>query len=162
MYDCTDDQIAKYLCYRINNQIAIDGNLEKKPWINAPKVNLVNLVTGQPALLSTRIAALWDNNYFYVAFWLEEPNIQAHLTQRDSLIYTENDVELFIGGEDCYYEFQINALGTIYEVFYIWQDAYTKVSRFNSLEFDLLKRNVDVIGGFQDTLRYKKHPRGKR
>ena len=57
-------------------------------------------------------------------YWIEEPNVQARLTERDSFIWTENDVELFIAGPDCYYEFQINALGTIYEVFYIWQDAY--------------------------------------
>ncbi|MBN1330238.1 MAG: carbohydrate-binding family 9-like protein [Candidatus Heimdallarchaeota archaeon] len=162
MYGCLDDQVAHYLCYHINSQIIIDGNLEKKPWINAPKANLVNLVTGQSASLSTKIAALWNTDYFYVAFWIKEPNVQATLDKRDSQIYCENDVELFIAGNDCYYEFQINALGTIYEVFYIWQDAYTKESRFNCAEFDLFERNIDVIGGFQDTLRYKKHPRGKR
>ncbi|MHA1911203.1 MAG: carbohydrate-binding family 9-like protein, partial [Candidatus Kariarchaeaceae archaeon] len=73
----------------------------------------------------------------------------------------ENDVEVFIDGGDCYYEFEINALGTIYEVFFIWQDAYLK-GKFNELpEFDLVKNEVDILGGFQD-YRYKKHPRGKR
>ncbi len=71
-------------------------------------------------------------------------------------------MEVFIGGNDCYYEFQINALGTIYEVFYIWQEAYKKGSRFDVPEFDLLTHNVDVLAGFQDGSRYEKHPRGKR
>ena len=36
----------------------------------------------------------------------------------------ENDVEVFIAGQDAYYEFELNALGTIMERFYIWQDRY--------------------------------------
>lgn len=44
---------------------------------------------------------------------------------------------MFIAGPDCYYEFQINALGTIYEVFYIWQEAHKKGSYFDRPEFDL-------------------------
>ena len=56
-----------------------------------------------------------------------------------------------------YYEFQMNALGTIYEVFYIWQNEYTRESRFNTEEFNLIDRHVDVIGGFQDISRFEKH-----
>jgi len=108
------------------------------------------------------MASLWDDEYLYVAFWVSEPEVRAKLAERDSLVWTENDVEIFIGGEDCYYEFEINALGTVYEVFYIWQDALKKGVRFDVPEFDLLKRKVDVLGGFQDGLRYGKHPRGAR
>lgn len=162
MYGCEEKDVAHYNCHLIEGSIEINGNLDKYPWENVPKSQLVDLVTGESAFMKTEIAALWDKDYFYVAFWIEEPNVQAYLRKRDSLIYTENDIELFIAGEDCYYEFQINALGTIYEVFYIWQDAYTKQSRFNCSEFDLLTRKVDVLGGFQDVLRYNKHPRGRR
>jgi len=38
------------------------------------------------------------------------------LTERDSPIYKNNDVELFIAGKHSYYEFEINAFNTIYEV----------------------------------------------
>jgi len=99
------------------------------------------MVTGIPGFFDTKIAALWDKKYFYVGFWIQEPNVKAELTERDSYVYIENDVEIFIDGEDCYYEFQINALGTIYEVFYIWQDAYKPGSRFDKKEFDLISRN---------------------
>jgi hypothetical protein len=71
-------------------------------------------------------------------------------------------VEVFIAGKDCYYEFEINALGTVYEVYFIWQDAYKKGSVFDKPEFDLLSQRVDVLGGFQDRMRFGKHPRGKR
>ncbi|MFW9923282.1 MAG: carbohydrate-binding family 9-like protein [Candidatus Thorarchaeota archaeon] len=162
MYGCNEEDIAHYYCHKISEKITINGRLNKAVWLKAPKASLVDLVTGEPAFLKTQIASLWDVKNLYVAFWIDETNIQANFTERDSQIYFENDVELFIDGKDCYYEFQINALGTIYEVFYIWQDAYKKGSRFDTSEFDLLTRNVDILGGFQDLSRYKKHPRGKR
>lgn len=162
-YGCSEEFLGQYICHRINEKIHVDGSLDEKCWQKAPKSpRFVDIVTGAPGFFDTRVAALWDDSYLYIGFWVEEPEVRATLTERDSPIYTENDVEVFIGGEDCYYEFQINALGTVYEVFYIWQDAYTRGSRFDTPEFDLLSRKVDVLGGFQDTMRYKKHPRGSR
>ena len=102
----------------------------------------VDMATGEPALYETRAAVLWDDDNLYIGFWIEEPYPRAKLTQRDSLIFQENDVEVFIDGEDCYYEFEINALGTIYEVFFIWRDAYKRGSRFDIPEFDLLERKA--------------------
>ena len=69
----------------------------------------------------------------------------AAQTERDSLIFHENDVEVFIDGGDCYYEFEINALGTIYEVFFIWRDAYRRGSRFDVPEFDLLVGKAALV-----------------
>jgi hypothetical protein len=57
----------------------------------------------------------WDQTALYVAFWCEEPYVQATLTERDALIFFDNDVEVFIDGSDTYYEFEINACNTVYE-----------------------------------------------
>jgi hypothetical protein len=162
-YGCDEKDLAHYTCLKTPRRIVIDGLLDIPEWQRAPKSRrFVDLVSGVPGFLETRIASLWDDENLYVAFWVEEPNVRARLTERDSFVWTENDVEIFIDGEDCYYEFQINALGTIYEVFYIWQDAYKKGSRFDVPEFDLLEHRVDVLGGFQDGTRCGKHPRGAR
>jgi len=160
---CDDSTIAHYTCFRTPDEINIDGNLNKKNWQTAPRSGrFVDLVTGEPGFWDTRMAALWDDGRFYVGIWVEEPHVQARFTERDSPLYLENDVEVFISGPDCYYELQINALGTIYEVFYVWQDAYRKGGFFDRPDFDLFGGKVDILGGFQDALRYKKHPRGKR
>lgn len=152
-----------YACHRTGTPIKIDGDLEKSAWLAAPRSpRFVDLVTGSPGIWDTRMAAQWDESGLYVAFWVEEPNCRAEFTRRDDPVYTENDVEIFIDGGDCYYEFQINALGTVYEVFYIWQDAYRRGGRFDTDEFDLIQGPVDVLGGFQDALRWRKHPRGRR
>jgi len=162
-YGCSEEELFHYTCFRTGQPPVIDGRLDDSCWPRAPKSpRFVDLVTGVPGFLETRMAALWDERNFYVAVWVEEPNVQARLRERDSFIWTENDVEVFIAGPDCYYEFQINALGTIYEVFYIWQEAYKKGGIFDRPEFDLVSRKVDILGGFQDASRHARHPRGKR
>lgn len=162
-YGCDEKDLAHYTCFRTPHRIEIEGRLDTPEWQKAPKSRrFVDLVSGVPGFLETRMASLWDDENLYVAFWVEEPNVRARLTERDSFVWTENDVEVFIGGEDCYYEFQMNALGTVYEVFYIWQDAYKRGSRFDVPEFDLLTRRVDILGGFQDAMRCGRHPRGAR
>ncbi len=162
-YGCDERELAHYTCHRTPLRIEVDGDLDKPAWKAAPRSSrFVDLVSGAPGLLDTRMAALWDNEFLYVAFWADEPNVRAELTERDSLVWTENDLEVFIGGEDCYYEFEINARGTVYEVFYVWQDALMKGGRFDLPEFDLRERRADVLGGFQDAMRYGKHPRGAR
>jgi hypothetical protein len=162
-YGCGEDRIGDYTCHRTRDRIRIDGSLEEACWARAPRSpRFVDLVTGAPGFWDTRMSALWDEDNLYIAFWVEEPDVRARFTERDSPVYLENDIEVFIGGEDCYYEFQINARGTVYEVFYVWQDAYTRGSRFDTPEFDLMSGRVDVLGGFQDELRNGKHPRGRR
>jgi hypothetical protein len=122
------------------------------------------MITGRPAFFDTRAAALWDDEAFYVGFWIEEPFVEARLTERDSIIFLENDVEVFIDGGDSYYEFEINALNTIYEVFFIWQDAY--LEKFKGPEFDVFTRRAYTFGGNHDragaTFWRGTHPRGLR
>ncbi len=162
-YGCGEKDLEHYTCHRTSHKLTIDGDLDKPAWREAPKSRrFVDLVSGRPGFLESRLASLWNDEALYVAFWVSEPNVQARLAERDALVWNENDVEIFIGGEDCYYEFEMNALGTVYEVFYVWQDALKKGSRFDLPEFDLRTHPVDVLGGFQDAMRYGKHPRGRR
>lgn len=159
--------MADYTCLRARKSIVIDGNLDKPDWIAAKKSpRFVDMATGHPALLDTQSAALWDDDNLYIGFWIEEPYPTAHLTERDSIIFSENDVEIFIDGGDCYYEFEINARNTIYEIFFIWRDAYKRGSRFDVPEFDLLNRKALSFAGNEDrqeeSFWWGTHPRGPR
>src|SRR5262249_26135043 len=110
---------ARYTCYRAAGPIAIDGKLDEPSWQRAPKSNaFVDIVTGEPAWFDTRVALLWDDEHLYFGFWAEENDVWGTLTERDSKIYQENDLEIFIGAQDAYYEFEINCLNTVYEVFW--------------------------------------------
>ena len=163
----TPDTPADYICYRTPQPLAVDGRLAEAAWQAAPKSpRFVDMVTGEPGFFDTRAAALWDDQNLYIGFWIEEPNVEAHLTERDSLIFNESDVEVFIDGGDCYYEFEINALNTVYEVFFIWQDAYQRGGRFDVPEFDLLSRRALSFAGNDDRTAEHfwrgTHPRGVR
>ena len=162
-YGCAEEFLTHYGCLRTALPIEIDGDLDKPVWRNARQsASFVDLVTGGPAPLETRIAALWDERCLYVGYWVEEPQVRASLTERDSFIWNDNDVELFIAGDDCYYELEINAYGTVYEAFFVWQDVLKPGSRFDAAGLDLRTRNVDLLGGFQDGSRWGRHPRGRR
>lgn len=159
-----ENEAAYYTCYRTPSAFKIDGDLNKMVWQHAPKSpRFVDMISGTPGFFDTHAAALWDEEALYVAFWIEEPFVEARLTRRDATIFQENDVEVFIDGGDCYYEFEINALNTIYEVFFIWRDAYRK---FDQREFDVHSRQAYTFGGNHDrdasAFWRGTHPRGLR
>ena len=118
--------IAQYTAYRVDAPPIIDGLLNENCWKNAPRSpRFSDLISGGRTLYDTHAAVLWDDEFLYVGYWIEEPDVRARLTERDALIYEENDVEFFVAGQDAYYEFEINALGTIYEVFFVWEEAFS-------------------------------------
>jgi hypothetical protein len=118
------DEIARYTARRVDEAPTIDGHLDEAVWQRAPRSpRFRDLVSGAPTRYDTRAAVLWDDERLYVGYWVEQPNVTATLTERDSLVYTDDDVELFVAGSDAYYELEINAFGTIYEALFVWDDA---------------------------------------
>ena len=124
------------------------------------------MVTGAPGWFDTTAALLWDDQALHVRFWIEEPFLRAHQLERDSIVFLENDVELFIDGEDCYYELEINAAGTVYEVLFVWQDAFGPGTRFDRPDLDLVGSHALSFAGDDDrtgaTFWTGGHPRGAR
>ena len=104
-----ESRIARYTAHRAPGPIAVDGRLDEPDWKTAPRSpRFSDLVRGEPGIHDTRAAVLWDDEHLYVGYWVEEPFVFGTLTERDSLIYKNNDVEFFIAGQDAYYEFEIN------------------------------------------------------
>lgn len=154
-----EERIAHYTAFRTPEPLTIDGNLDKPAWQRAPRSpRFVDLVNGAPTVHDTRAAVLWDEQHLYVGFWVEEPFVEGKLTERDALIWSENDVELFIAGQDAYYEFEINALGTVYEALFVFEDAYERGGYSADPE---LQRSVE---GFRpwNGVGFTTHPRGPR
>lgn len=153
------ESIARYTAYRVSAPPVIDGRLDEPCWQLAPRSpRFADLVSGAPAVHDTRAAVLWDEACLYVGYWIEEPFVEARLTERDSLIYEDNDVELFVAGQDAYYEFEINALGTIYEVFFVWEEAYERAGYHLRPRF---RRDAPGVRPFNG-VGFTSHPRGPR
>jgi len=112
-----------YTCYRACSPITIDGKLNDPSWIRAPRTDLFVDIEGDLKPIprfGTRAMMVWDDNYFYVAADLEEPDIWGTLTKRDSVICLDNDFEVFLdpdGDTNHYMEFEINALNTAWDLY---------------------------------------------
>ena len=156
-----------YIAKKLNSSFQIDGNLNKTPWLNATwSKRFKDMATGDAGMYNTQTALLWSDEYLYIALKVEEPFVEAKLIERDSIIFLENDLEVFIEGRDCYYELEVNAANTIYEVFFIWKDAYQKGGRFDTLQFDVHQSQAYTFGGDYDRTGASfwkgTHPRGIR
>lgn len=153
------EEIAHYTAYRTPTPPVIDGRLEEAAWQAAPRSpRFRDLISGRATIHNTQAALLWDETHLYVGYWVEEPFLAATLTERDSPIYNDNDVELFIAGADGYYELEVNALGTIYEVFFLWEEVYAAKGYDRMAEF---RRDLPGCRPFPG-VGFREHPRGAR
>ena len=153
-------KVAEYPCYRTNTPIIVDGQLNSPSWNKVPwSEPLVDIITGKKTFLETRVKLLWDNQYLYIGFKNEEPFVRASFTENGSHLWEENDVEVFIAGDNAYYELELNALNTIYEVLWIWDDALGKAEgEFASEEWNPQVRKTKKLTHFMPSI----HPRGDR
>ena len=112
-----------YLCKRAKEKPAIDGDLSKAFWKDAPWSEDFTDIEGERRPVppkKTRMKMLWDDWCLYIGAEMEEDRIWATLTERDSVIFNDNDFEIFIdpdGDTHNYYEFEMNALNTIWDLF---------------------------------------------
>jgi hypothetical protein len=115
--------LRHYICYRATGRIDTDGRLDESDWQAAEWSEAFVDIEGYEKPIPewrTRFKLLWDDEFLYVGAELEEPHVWATLTQRDAVLYRENDFELFIdpdGDTHNYYELEINALGTVWDLF---------------------------------------------
>ena len=112
-----------YDCYHTKTPIRIGGKLDDPAWQKAPWtsdfVDIEGTAKPMPRF-RTRAKMLWDDNYLYIAAELEEPNVTGTLTKHDSVIFKDNDFEVFIKPlpqTESYYEFEMNALNTGWDLF---------------------------------------------
>lgn len=113
----------RYLCRRAPGTLPIDGKLTDPAWNRAEWTDDFVDIEGdaKPApRFRTRAKMLWDDEFFYIGAEMEEPQVWATLTEHDSVIFQDNDFEVFLdpdGDALCYFEFEINALNTGWDLF---------------------------------------------
>jgi hypothetical protein len=111
-----------YICYRAAGPMTIDGNPDEKSWADAPWTDDFADIEGPRKAkprFRTRAKMLWDDNYLYVFAELEEPHVWGTLAKKNDIIFYDPDFEVFIdpdGDNHHYYEFEMNALNTIWEL----------------------------------------------
>lgn len=115
-------QPKQYPCNRAEGQSDWSGRLDQPFWEKANWTDDFVDIEGDLQPLptkQTRVKMLWDDEYFYIGAELEDNEIWANQTERDSVIFYDNDFEVFIdpdGDTHHYYEFEINALNTVWDL----------------------------------------------
>lgn len=143
-----------YRCQRTREVISIDGDLTKAIWDLAEWTDDFVDIEGDLKPLPrfrTRAKMLWDDQYFYIAAEMEEPHVWATLTEHDSVIFHDNDFEVFIdpdGDAARYFEFEINALNTTWDLYL--PKAYRDQGSADSSWETYAKSAVRVFGTLND------------
>jgi hypothetical protein len=111
-----------YLAYYVSEPLTLDGKLSESSWEKAPWSEFFQDIQGADhptPRQATRMKMLWDQEFLYIGVHLEETHLWATYTERESVIFHENDIEVFIdpdGDTHHYYELEINALGTVWDL----------------------------------------------
>lgn len=140
-----------YVCYRASGEMTMDGKLDEKEWASVDWTDTFVDIEGDKQPLpyhNAKVKMLWDDNYLYIAAQLDEPHLWATYKERESVIYHENNFEVFIdpnGDTHNYFEYEVNALGTE------WDLMMTKPYRYNGLPINAwdmagLKTGIDLQG----------------
>jgi hypothetical protein len=111
-----------YRCKKTLGDIQITGRGDDSAWQSAAWTDYFVDIEGDKKpepRFRTRAKMLWNQRYFYVYAELEEAHVWATLTEKNAIIFHDNDFEVFIdpdGDGENYYEFEMNALNTIWEL----------------------------------------------
>jgi len=110
-----------YVALQTDETITIDGDAEEMSWSKVEWTNAFIDIEGvKEPTHKTQVKMMWDQQYFYILAQMEEPHVWADITERDAVVFYNNDFEVFIdpdGDTHNYYELEINALNTVWDLF---------------------------------------------
>jgi len=147
--------MRSYLCHKSLTPFELDGRLDKLPWTEAAWtddfVDIQGDVQPKPRF-RTRAKMMWNDEYLFIGAELEEPHIWAYETEHDSVIFHDNDFEVFIdpsGSNQPYAEFEMNARNTTWDLLLIkaYRDGGPAV---NGWEIKGLRTAVHLDGTLND------------
>ena len=140
-----------YVCLRTPRPPRLDGVLDGA-WDLAPWTDdFVDIANDARPRFRTRAKMLWDDRALYIGAEMEEPHVWGTLTERDSVIFHDNDFEVFLdpdGDHADYLELEVNALGTPWDL----RLAYPYRAGGGELPYTIegLKVGVHVDGTLND------------
>jgi len=149
--DVSEDIVIprNYVVTTTQDSLVIDGVADESSWKNASFTeNFIDIEGIKQPKFNTKLKMLWDDNYLYVYSEMEEPHIWATLKQRDTVIYYNNDFEVFIdpsGEAQDYGEIEINALNTVWDL-YLDKPYRTGGKAHFNWNLDHLKSAVKIYG----------------
>jgi len=138
--------------------LKIDGKLDEECWKKAPKMEFLGIADGSVPPWNFYGKMLWDDEYFYIGFYIEDPNIWASLDPKlpeptawpeqheEFVMHNDGFAKIFFdpdGDGKTYAELHINARNKVDDWYFVdprhWVngvDAFHKQPDNWHLEFD--------------------------
>jgi len=142
----------KYICYYYDDSLLVDGRLNEQQWEKAQWSDDFTDIRGDAShklRFITKMKMIWNSKYLYIGAFLEEKDIKAKFLKRDTLLYKENNFEVFIdpdGDTANYCEVEINALNTIWDLLLIKPYRDMKKPAITGWDINGIKTAVFIDG----------------
>lgn len=145
-----------YAAPYVDDYLYIDGKLSETEWLNAVWTDYFVDIEGDSKpepRYKTRVKMMWNDYYLYIGAKLSEKHVWGKLKKRDSVIFYDNDFEVFIdpdGDTHNYFELEINALGTVWDL--LLMNPYRDGGQvaIDSWDIQSLQSGVYVDGSVND------------
>lgn len=119
-----------YECRYVSAPPVIDGVADDAVWKTAALLDRFTLPwlkeQERPAKTATRARLMWDREYLYFLAEMDDADLFADVTEHDGKTWGNDVFELFFkpaADKAGYYEFQVNAAGTIMDMFIPQREA---------------------------------------
>src|SRR5438477_613135 len=111
-------------CRWADGSITIDGKADEPAWKNAQLIDNFQMAWlgpgDHPAPTKTRARLLWDREYLYFFAEMEDTDVFANVKEHNGQTWDNDVFELFFKpatNKTGYYEFQVNAANTKFDMF---------------------------------------------
>jgi hypothetical protein len=115
---------TEFECRWAETPITLDGKADDDAWKRAQVIDSFYLpwlgAKARRAITTTKARLLWDREYLYFFADMEDTDLYADVKEHDGITWNNDVFELFFkpaADKPGYYEFQVNALGTIMDMF---------------------------------------------
>lgn len=148
------EQRPIYKVHKATSKIKIDGKLKDVAWFDAETRTFDHfyLTSNDSEKQKTNFRMLWDKDYIYIHYDLQDKFINAAETKRDGAPYLDDCTEIFLtpapSAENIHYCFEINVNKAINDLVFVnnFNGGNAVVRQYNP-DFKL---GVDVKGTIND------------
>lgn len=144
-----------YTVSKTNAPLIIDGKANERSWGRAEWTELFTDIQGDSMpspYYRTRVKMLWDDHYLYFYAELEDEHVWGDITERDAVIFYNNDFEIFVKPNPMlpvYAEFEVNALGTLWDL--LLQRPYRRNGPvFDEWDVNGTRIGIEILGSLNE------------
>ncbi len=156
LFSCSNTEpLPNIIAFFTESEIIIDGLLTESVWQKTESAVLRQNKSGQSVrdtTLLTEVKTAYDQNYLYIAFICNDPDIWGTFTNRDQHLWTEEAVEVFIDTNNIpntYLEIEVSPKNVLFDS-YIVDPIEIDIKATKEFNLEGIRTAVSVDGSLND------------